>query len=60
MEEDALSSLQQHLPLTRHLQVEDIADRVHAHLVPGDGDVDFGAVGEVLAAGYEGWISVEL
>ncbi|WP_328291871.1 sugar phosphate isomerase/epimerase [Kineococcus sp. NBC_00420] len=59
-EEDALGSLSRHLPITRHLQVEDIADRVHAHLVPGDGDVDFDAVGRVLADGYEGWISVEL
>lgn len=60
VEEDALGSLARHLPVTRHLQVEDIADRVHAHLVPGDGDVDFDAVGRVLADGYDGWISVEL
>ncbi|MBB2901739.1 sugar phosphate isomerase/epimerase [Kineococcus radiotolerans] len=60
VEDDALGSLEHHLPLTRHLQVEDIADRVHAHLVPGDGDVDFDAVGAVLDAGYGGWISVEL
>ncbi|PRY13904.1 sugar phosphate isomerase/epimerase family protein [Kineococcus rhizosphaerae] len=59
-EEDALGSLARHLPVTRHLQVEDIAGRVHAHLVPGDGDVDFDAVGRVLADGYDGWISVEL
>ncbi|MEZ0163346.1 sugar phosphate isomerase/epimerase family protein [Kineococcus sp. LSe6-4] len=59
-EEDALGSLARHLPITRHLQVEDIANRVHAHLVPGDGDVDFDAVGRVLAGGFEGWISVEL
>lgn len=59
-EEDALGSLSRHLPITRHLQVEDIADRVHAHLVPGDGDVDFDAVGRALADGYDGWISVEL
>ncbi|WP_432510534.1 sugar phosphate isomerase/epimerase family protein [Kineococcus sp. SYSU DK001] len=60
VEDDALGSLERHLPFTRHLQVEDIADRVHAHLVPGDGHVDFDAVGAVLAAGYEGWVSVEL
>ncbi len=59
VEEDYLGSLERHLPLTRHLQVEDIAGRVHAHLVPGDGDVDFAAVGRALA-GYEGWLSVEL
>ncbi|GAA0307020.1 TIM barrel protein [Kineococcus aurantiacus] len=60
VEDDALASLERHLPVTRHLQVEDIADRVHAHLVPGDGDVDFDAVGAVLASGFDGWISVEL
>jgi sugar phosphate isomerase/epimerase len=42
--------------------VEDIAaSRVHHHLVPGDGAIDFR---EVLAAldaiGYAGWITVEL
>jgi len=60
VEEDALGSLARHLPVTRHVQVEDIAGGVHAHLVPGDGDVDFDAVGRVLAQGYDGWISVEL
>ena len=61
VEDDPLGSLARNLPLTRHLQVEDIRDRVHAHLVPGDGDVDFDAVGRALAdGGYEGWLSVEL
>ncbi|WP_432483880.1 sugar phosphate isomerase/epimerase family protein [Kineococcus esterisolvens] len=61
VEDDPIGSLERHLPITRHLQVEDIADRVHAHLVPGDGDVDFAAVGRVLGTdGLDGWISVEL
>lgn len=61
VEEDALASLRHHLPVTRHLQVEDIAGRVHAHLVPGDGDIDFGAVGRVLhEEEFTGWVSVEL
>ncbi|WP_432490847.1 sugar phosphate isomerase/epimerase family protein [Kineococcus gypseus] len=61
VEDDPIASLARHLPVTRHLQVEDIADRVHAHLVPGDGDVDFAAVGHALGTGgLDGWISVEL
>lgn len=61
VEEHALESLRHHLPVTRHLQVEDIAGRVHAHLVPGEGDIDFDAVGRVLhEEKFSGWISVEL
>jgi sugar phosphate isomerase/epimerase len=46
----------------RHYHVEDIAaTRVHHHLVPGTGAIDFG---EVLAAirntRYDGWLTVEL
>lgn len=61
VEEDALESLRRHLPVTHHLQVEDIAGRVHAHLVPGEGDIDFDAVGRILhEEEFTGWISVEL
>ena len=35
--------------------------RVHAHLIPGRGAIDFPAVlREIAASGYEGWITVEL
>jgi sugar phosphate isomerase/epimerase len=46
----------------RHYHVEDIAaTRVHHHLVPGDGAIDFGAVFEAIrATGYNGWLTVEL
>lgn len=61
VEDDALDSMRRHLPVTRHLQVEDIAGRVHAHLSPGEGDIDFPAVGRVLEEEqFDGWISVEL
>jgi sugar phosphate isomerase/epimerase len=46
-----------------HIQIEDIAaDRVHFHLVPGDGAIDFDAFFAALRqAGYDdGWITVEL
>lgn len=47
---------------TRHYHIEDIAaDRKHAHLVPGRGAVDLGAVlDEIEKTGYDGWITVEL
>ncbi|MCC6575292.1 MAG: sugar phosphate isomerase/epimerase [Planctomycetes bacterium] len=47
---------------THHIQIEDIAkDRVHFHLVPGDGAIDFDRFFMNLrATKYEGWITVEL
>lgn len=47
---------------TRHYHLEDIAaSRVHAHLIPGHGAIDFDAVLRAIqATGYEGWVTVEL
>ncbi len=47
---------------TRHYHVEDIAaTRVHEHLIPGHGAIDFTAVLKAIrATGYAGWITVEL
>jgi sugar phosphate isomerase/epimerase len=49
-------------PHTRHYHIEDIAaSRVHAHLIPGHGAIDFAAVlAEIAQTGYDGWITVEL
>ncbi|HEY5313941.1 MAG TPA: sugar phosphate isomerase/epimerase family protein [Pirellulales bacterium] len=49
-------------PHTRHYHCEDIAaTRVHQHLVPGDGAIDFRATLSAIAAtGYEGFLTVEL
>jgi len=46
----------------RHVHLEDIAaSRVHQHLVPGAGAIDFEEVLRALAAfGYTGWVTVEL
>ncbi|MCA8913230.1 MAG: sugar phosphate isomerase/epimerase [Planctomycetes bacterium] len=46
-----------------HIQIEDIAaDRVHFHLVPGDGAIDFDEFfNQLRQADYDnGWITVEL
>jgi sugar phosphate isomerase/epimerase len=49
-------------PHTRHYHIEDIADtRVHRHLIPGRGAIDFEAtIGAIAASGYDGWLTVEL
>lgn len=47
---------------TVHYHFEDIADsRVHKHLIPGHGAIDFGATIKAIDnSGYKGWITVEL
>ncbi|MEX2317247.1 MAG: sugar phosphate isomerase/epimerase family protein [Pirellulales bacterium] len=47
---------------TVHYHFEDIAaTRVHAHLVPGRGAIDFAAtLAEIAKTGYEGWLTIEL
>ncbi|HXG12853.1 MAG TPA: sugar phosphate isomerase/epimerase family protein [Gemmataceae bacterium] len=46
----------------RHFHLEDIAaSRVHHHLVPGEGAIDFAATLQAIRAiGYQGWITIEL
>ena len=55
----AISKLSPHI---RHYHFEDIAaTRVHHHLVPGTGAIDFAAVmAAIRATGYDGWLTVEL
>jgi len=46
----------------RHFHLEDIAaTRVHQHLIPGDGAIDFAAVMRAIKGiGYDGWLTIEL
>jgi sugar phosphate isomerase/epimerase len=48
--------------LIRHVHLEDIAaTRVHHHLVPGEGAIDFAATLTALKEiGYDGWVTIEL
>jgi len=60
--EDLPRAIAKLAPHIRHYHFEDIAaTRVHHHLVPGMGAIDFA---EVIAAirqtGYDGWLTVEL
>lgn len=49
-------------PHTAHYHFEDIAaTRKHAHLIPGQGAIDFAAtISNIQATGYDGWLTVEL
>jgi sugar phosphate isomerase/epimerase len=49
-------------PYIRHMHLEDIAaTRVHHHLVPGEGAIDFASVFRAIRAiGYNGWVTIEL
>jgi sugar phosphate isomerase/epimerase len=60
--EDPQDWVERMAPYTVHYHFEDIAaTRVHRHLIPGAGAIDFGATLEAIAAtGYGEWITVEL
>jgi sugar phosphate isomerase/epimerase len=57
--QDWIAKTQRH---TRHYHLEDIAaTRVHQHLVPGRGAIDFAAtLAAIQHTGYTGWLTVEL
>ena len=60
--EDIPRAIAQLAPHTRHYHFEDIAaSRVHHHLIPGEGAIDFASVvAAIKATGYDGWLTVEL
>jgi sugar phosphate isomerase/epimerase len=62
MSEDLPRQIAKMAPHTRHYHLEDIAaTRVHHHLVPGTGAIDFAEVVRAIqATGYDGWLTVEL
>lgn len=62
MGEDLPAQVRKLAPHTRHYHFEDIApSRVHHHLIPGQGAIDFaGVVAAIESTGYRGWITVEL
>ena len=60
-EEDLLECIADALPYTRHIHVADVRGKVHHHEIPGEGDINFRSVLEVLKeANYEHYLSVEL
>jgi len=62
MSEDVPQAIAKLAPHIRHFHLEDIAaTRVHHHMVPGTGAIDFAAiVAAIKRTGYNGWLTVEL
>ncbi|MFZ1527895.1 MAG: sugar phosphate isomerase/epimerase family protein [Ferruginibacter sp.] len=60
-EDDYVNKMDICLPYAVHAHIEDIKDRVHYHLIPGEGDIDFKEVLSVfIKHNYSGYLSVEL
>ncbi len=59
---DIASTIARLASFTKHYHIEDItADRVHEHLVPGRGVIDFPSALQAMAdTAYSDWITVEL
>lgn len=48
-------------PVMRNIHLEDISNREHKHLLPGDGDIDFDALGGALREiNYTGPLTIDL
>jgi sugar phosphate isomerase/epimerase len=60
--DDVPATIKRLAPFIGHFHLEDIAaTRVHHHLIPGEGAIDFPAVFLAMQAiGYDGWVTVEL
>lgn len=60
--ENPADVLKTHADVIRHVHIEDItAERVHQHLVPGEGVMDFPGIFKTLdAINYTGMVTVEL
>jgi sugar phosphate isomerase/epimerase len=60
--EDPAAVIESCHDIIAHIHVEDIAaNRVHQHLIPGTGAIDFDAVFSMIRkVGYQGWVTVEL
>ncbi len=60
--EDPAAVLERCAEVICHVHIEDISDeRVHQHLVPGEGAMDFDAIFAALdRIGYDGFVTVEL
>lgn len=60
--DDAATTIPKVARYIRHFHLEDIAaTRVHQHLVPGEGAIDFqSALKAIKGIGYTGWVTIEL
>lgn len=62
VKDDPADTVRKLAPLIKHVHLEDIAaTRVHHHLVPGDGVIDFrGTLAALKEVGYADWVTIEL
>lgn len=61
LEPDLLHRVAEALPYTIHIHIADIKGRVHHHEIPGEGDIDFRPLLQLLRnANYERYLSLEL
>jgi sugar phosphate isomerase/epimerase len=60
--DDPAATVPKMVKYTRHYHLEDIAaTRVHHHLIPGEGAIDFAAtLRAIKATRYQGWVTIEL
>jgi sugar phosphate isomerase/epimerase len=60
--DDVPATIKRLAPFIRHFHLEDIAaTRIHHHLIPGEGAIDFPAVFLAMQAiEYDGWVTIEL
>lgn len=60
--DDPASTIPRLAKFIKHFHLEDIANtRVHHHLIPGDGAIDFkAAIHAIKAIGYKEWVTIEL
>jgi sugar phosphate isomerase/epimerase len=62
VKDDPASTIERLAKYVRHVHLEDIAaTRVHHHLIPGEGAIDFaGVLRAIRKIGYQGWVTIEL
>jgi sugar phosphate isomerase/epimerase len=62
VKDDPATSIPRCAKYIRHFHLEDIAaTRVHHHLIPGEGVIDFAAtLRAIRQIGYAGWVTIEL
>ena len=62
VKDDPAATVRKLAPLIHHVHLEDIAaTRIHHHLIPGEGVIDFhGTLAALKEVGYAGWVTIEL
>jgi len=59
--DDVVCTISTHPHDVVHTHFEDIASKVHEHLVPGEGDMDLSGIVETLrSVGYAGYLTIDL